>query len=96
MDINEELVKQIAENSRLVLTEDEVKEFKKEFKETLEHFSNIQNADIQEEPAFHPIKLKNHTNNDNIEPENCLTQEEALSNVKQTYEGYIKGPKVIK
>jgi len=94
MKIDKELIKKVATNARLKLTESEIKEFLPQLKEVLNDFETIKKAPTKGlEPSFQPIEIKNVTREDKITP--CLTQEEATKNAKHKSNGYIKGPKAI-
>jgi len=94
MEIDKKLLEHVVEVARLKLTEEEIKEFLPQLKDILESFSEIKKVktkDVKE--SFHPVSLKDALREDI--PSECLTQEEALKNVRDKKDGYIKGPKVI-
>ena len=95
--VTEELVKKVAENARLSLTDEELKKFTKEIKEVIvKSFSKLDEVDTSDvEASFQPIKQINKFRKD--VPSEPLSQEKALENVKENLKekGYIKGPKVI-
>jgi aspartyl-tRNA(Asn)/glutamyl-tRNA(Gln) amidotransferase subunit C len=94
MEINKELIKQVAKNSRLELTDSEIKDLLPELKEILDYFSDIKSAPSDKlKPSFHPIEIKNLTREDI--PKSCLRQSEALQNTSHKKDGYFKGPKAI-
>jgi len=94
MNINKELILNVAKNARLDLTEKEVEEFLPQLKDVLNLFSEIEKAPTQNvEPSFQPIEIKNIFREDKIEK--SLTQEEALSNTKHKKDGFFKGPKTL-
>lgn len=94
MNVDKELIKKVAENSRLNLTESEINEFLPQLKEVLENFKLLQKAPTNNlEPSFQPIEIKNITREDKVEE--GLSQEEALRNTKHKQDGYFKGPKAI-
>ncbi|MBS3155160.1 Asp-tRNA(Asn)/Glu-tRNA(Gln) amidotransferase subunit GatC [Candidatus Woesearchaeota archaeon] len=94
MNIDKELIKKVAKNARLNLTENELNKFTKECSDILDVFSKIKNVDTKNiSPAFHPIEIKNHLREDIIE--DSLSQEDALKNAKHQINGYFKGPKAI-
>lgn len=94
MKVDKELIKKVAENSRLNLTESEVNEFLPQLKEVLSNFELIQKAPTKGiEPSFQPIEIKNVTREDKVEK--SLSQKEALENAKHKQDGYFKGPKAI-
>ncbi len=94
MKINKELILQVAKNARLELTEPEIKEFEKDFKDILDAFSKISEVDTKNiKESFHPIEIKNHLRKDEIKE--SLSQEDALKNSKHRTDIYFKGPKAI-
>jgi len=97
VEVTKELVKKVAQNARLSLTDEELKKFTKEIKEViLESFNLLDEVDVTGlEASFQPIKQTNQFRKDEVgEP---LSQEDALANVKENLreKGYIKGPKVL-
>ena len=97
VEVTKDLVKRTAENARLSLTDEELEKFTTELKEVIvESFNKLDEVDTEgTEPSFQPIKQTNHFRKDEVKQ--SISQEEALSNVKedQKEKGYIKGPKVI-
>ncbi|MEM4336380.1 MAG: Asp-tRNA(Asn)/Glu-tRNA(Gln) amidotransferase subunit GatC [Candidatus Woesearchaeota archaeon] len=94
MIIDETLVKKVAKNARIELSENETKEFIKELREILENFSKLDKLDTKNtKPSFHPIEIKNHLRED--EKRNCLSNEEALRNAAHKKDGYFKGPRIV-
>ena len=94
MQITPEIVKKVAENSRLNLKEEEIKKFAKEMQDILTVFEKLSEVNTKDTPpSFHPIPIKNVTRED--EPENCLPREQALLLTKHRTETHFKGPKVI-
>ncbi|MAF51191.1 MAG: Asp-tRNA(Asn)/Glu-tRNA(Gln) amidotransferase GatCAB subunit C [Nanoarchaeota archaeon] len=94
MKVDKELIKKVATNARLKLTESEIREFLPQLKEVLKDFDTIQKAPTKNlEPSFQPLEIKNITREDKVEA--CLTQEDSIKNAKHKSNGYIKGPKAI-
>jgi aspartyl-tRNA(Asn)/glutamyl-tRNA(Gln) amidotransferase subunit C len=96
VEVNKELVKKVAKNARLDLSEAELKKFTPQLKEViLDSFNLLDEIDAEEEPSFQPIKKQNALRKDEAEP--SLTQDEALENVNIMLRdrGYIKGPKSL-
>jgi aspartyl-tRNA(Asn)/glutamyl-tRNA(Gln) amidotransferase subunit C len=94
MKVDKDLIKKVATNARLNLTDSEIKEFLPQLKEILENFKILEKAPTKNiEPSFQPIEIKNVTREDKVKE--CLTQEEALKNSKHKKDGYFKGPKAI-
>ena len=94
MKVDKELVKHIADLARLKLSEEEIEKFTPQLKEILESFSKLDEIDVDGvEPSFQPVELKNVMREDKIEE--CLSQEKALSLVKNKKDGYFKGPRAV-
>lgn len=94
MKVDMPLILRVAQNARLNLTEEEIKEFLPQLKEILDTFSKLKEVDTGKViPSFQPLELKNITRKDKIEQ--CLTQAEALENSTYKENGYFKGPKTL-
>ncbi len=94
MEIDRTLLKRVAENAKIELTEEEIKKFLPQLKEAMEFFSKLNEINTDNvKPSFQPVEIKNIMQED--EPEKCLTQDEALSLTKHKKDGYFKGPKVV-
>jgi aspartyl-tRNA(Asn)/glutamyl-tRNA(Gln) amidotransferase subunit C len=96
VEVNKELVKKVAKNARLELSEAELTKFTPQLKEViLDSFNLLDEIDADEEPSFQPIKQQNKLRKDEVKP--SLTQDEALANVNVMLRdrGYIKGPKSL-
>ena len=94
MKVDKELILKVAENARLRLSNKEVEEFLPQLQEILDAFSKLEKVDVKDiEPSFQPIKMSNVFRED--KKENCLGQEDALSNTKHKKDGYFKGPRII-
>lgn len=94
MEINKELILKVAKNSRLELTEKEIKEFLPQLKQILEAFSKIKEVKTDNiKPSFQPIELKNIYREDKVEA--CLPQEYALKNTRHKRNNFFIGPKTF-
>jgi len=94
MDVTNELIRRVAGNARLSLSEKEVEKFTLQFKEILEAFSKLDELDTKGvEIQVQPVELKDALRDDI--PKLCLSQEEALSNTPHKKDGYFKGPRAI-
>ena len=94
MEINKELIKKVAKNARIELTEEEEKELIPQLKEILDSFSVLNEANTNNlHASFQPILIKDIMRDDIVEE--CLTQEQALRNAKHKKDGFFVGPKVI-
>ena len=94
MKIDTELIQKIATLAHLELTEEEVKTFKKDFKEILNTFSILDRIDVKgTKSSFRPLEQKNILREDKIKP--SLTQKETLSFTKDHKDGFFIGQKTI-
>ena len=97
IEVTKELVKKVAQNARLSLTDEELTKFTKEIKEVIvQSFNLLDEVDVTAlEASFQPIKQTNNYRKDEVN--DSLSQEEALANVKENLreKGYMKGPKVL-
>lgn len=94
MQVDSALIKKVARNARLSLTEQEIKDFEKDFKEILNTFEEISKLNTDNiQPSFHPILIKNNIREDKIKP--SIDKENLLSNTKHKKDGYFLGPKAL-
>ncbi len=92
MLINQEVLKKVAKNSRLNLSESEIGEFTPQLRDVLEFFEKLKNVP-QAEVSIHPTNIENVYREDVVE--NSLHRDEALKNVKYQSNGRIRGPRTI-
>lgn len=94
MQVTKELIKRVASNARLNLTDAEVDKFIPEIKEILEFFSKLNELNTDNvKPSFHPIEIKNVMREDNIKA--SLKREEVFLNTKNKKDDYFKGPNAL-
>jgi len=94
MEIDKDLIRKVAKVARLDLSDQEVNKFIPQFKEVLEAFEVLRQADISGlTPAFHPVDIQARERKDI--PKQGLTQEQSLSTTTHKLNGYFKGPKVM-
>jgi len=94
MEINEDMIKHVADIARLNLTEEEIKRFTPQLKEVIESFSKLAKENTRGiKPSFQPIDIKNNMRDD--KPGICLSQEKALENAGHKKDGYFQGPKAV-
>lgn len=92
--IDQKTIERVAKLSRLSLTEEEKEKFSKDINEILESFSVIKKVDTDGvEPSFQPLEVMNVFRED--EPQDCLKQEDALSNSELKERGFFKGPRAV-
>lgn len=92
--ISREEVKKIAKLADLKLAENEVGKFQKQLSDVLNYVAILDKLDTTRVKSTSQVTgLKNITRADETEP--SLSQEEALSNTKDKYNGYFKVPIVI-
>ncbi len=94
MEIDDELITNVASLARLELNDSEKKKFAEDFKEILKAFSELDKADIKGvKLSVQPIDIKNSMRDDL--KEESLSQEDALKNAKHKKDGYFKGPRAV-
>jgi aspartyl-tRNA(Asn)/glutamyl-tRNA(Gln) amidotransferase subunit C len=94
--VDKELIKRVAKNARLSLSEEELEKFVPQIKEVIvDSFNLLDEIDAKEEPSFQPVKVKNRFRKDRVKE--GLDIESAFKNVSpKLKEGnYFKGPKVL-
>lgn len=91
--VSVEKVKDVAENARINLEDEEAEQFAEEFEKILEVFDSLDEVDTEDvEPAFQPIEVDPETRED--EKEECLDKEEVFANTDNEEDGFFKGPSV--
>ena len=91
--VDVEEVKEVAENARVDITEQEAEEFSDEFDEILEVFEKLSEVDTEDvEPAFHPVDTGAESRED--EKEETLDHEKVFQNTENEEDGFFKGPSV--
>jgi len=93
IEITQELIKKVAKNACLDLTEEEITSFEQDFKDILSYFEILAKADVPNTPSFHPVPIKDALREDEIKP--SAEHEIIMINVKEKSDGYIRGPKVV-
>jgi aspartyl-tRNA(Asn)/glutamyl-tRNA(Gln) amidotransferase subunit C len=94
MKITTELVKNLADLSRLEFSDDKIQEFKSEFEKTLDQVEQIKKVDTSKvDEAKRTLDAKTELREDNIKP--SLTQQEALSQAPKKQQGMFKIEKII-
>lgn len=93
--LTEKDVRQIADYTRIAVTEDEVARLTNDLNSIIETLKPITEYDLKEvEPTFHPIGgMCNVSREDEIKP--SLTQEEALSNAPRQQDGSFLIPSIL-
>lgn len=83
-----EELRQLARIAKLTLTPEEKEKISAQVSEAIEAVEVLSELDGQSiQPLEQPTNLRNITREDKVEP--SLSQKEALSNAKRTYQGYF-------
>ncbi len=94
MNIDEVLLKKVAANARLSLTDAEVTEFLPQLQEVFALFSALDEVDVTGVGlTLQPVPLSDILGDD--VPEDSLSQEEALSNSPHRQGEFFVGPKTL-
>ncbi len=91
--IDEDVVRHIANLSKIELKEEEVKKFKEDFKKIIEFFDQLDEIEADVEPTYHVLPLKNVFRKD--KPGKTLDRDAVLANARYKENGYFKGPRVV-
>ena len=92
--IDEDLVRHIGKLSRIELSDQEVRDFRRQLASILEYFDKLQQLNTDGvEPMPHAVELHNVLADD--VPAGGLTHEQALANAPQHGDGFFLVPKVI-
>jgi len=94
MDVTPELVRHLAELSRLRLSDEEVEKIIPELRSVLGYFERISELDVDDlEELVRPIFSSNVLRPDEAAP--GLDQEEALRMAPEKQDGFFKLPRVV-
>ena len=94
MLIDRELLRKVAKNARLRLTDEELTEFTPQLKEILDVFSQLDKVNTDNTlMSIQPVDLKNVLREDVQTP--CLSQDRVLANTIHKKNGYFLGPKAL-
>ncbi len=94
-EITTDVVKHVANLARIdIQNEEKAQEFTNELDKIVDYAKQLDELQLSEtEPMFHALDLKNVMRED--EPNEPLSQDEALSNSKSTEDGQFKVPKML-
>jgi len=96
VEVNKELIRKVAENARLNLSEEELEKFVPQIKEVIiDSFNKLDEIQADEAPSFQPIEQKNKLRKDEVKE--SISVDDALLNVAPRLKEntYIKGPKAL-
>jgi aspartyl-tRNA(Asn)/glutamyl-tRNA(Gln) amidotransferase subunit C len=92
--INPELIRHIAELSRIELDEERIEHFTEQLSSIIGYFDKLNELDTENvEPLTHPIELSNALRPD--EPAASLSAEQALAGAPDEDGSFFKVPKVL-
>ena len=97
MKVDTTLVKHIAKLGNLTLSEAEIKLYTRQIKSILAYIETLNKVDTANiKPTYQTLdKTTNVWREDKLQPERGLTQKQALSQAKKTYQGYFLVNRVI-
>lgn len=94
MKIDDEMMEKIARLANIKLTEEEKKEFEKDFQEILEYFKVLDEVDVDGvKSSFRPIEIENSLREDIPKP--SLSVEDAQKFTENKKDGFFIGPRSI-
>lgn len=89
-------VKHVAKLANLEIKDSEIEKFEKQLSEVLSHIDKLKKAPTKNVPETSQVtELENITREDKADSARILSQEEALSNTKNTENGFFKVKGVI-
>lgn len=89
--VQTEEVKDVAENARITLEDEEAEKFAEEFEDILDMFETLDEVDTEDvEPSFHPVEVSPETREDEVGE--TLEKEEVFQNADNEEDGFFKGP----
>lgn len=89
--IDRKMMEHICLLAKLNLTDAEKDSYARELSDVLEAFKVLDSIDAKDEPAFHPIEIRDRLREDEI----IATKWDSLANAKATDKRYIRGPKIV-
>lgn len=96
MKLTKPQVKHISELARLDLSNEEIAKFRRQLSSILEYVELLNEVDTSNvEQTAQTTGLKSVFHDDKPQKEQCLTQEEVLSNAPEKQEGYVETKAVL-
>lgn len=94
--ITKKQIKHIADLANIPVSDKEQDQLRNAFEETLNTIAELQSVDIiGVEPTHQVTGFENVLREDVIDEENMFTQDEALANAPEKYNGYFVVPRII-
>lgn len=94
--ISREEVEKLAKLANLTLSDDEISKFPAQISEILALVSRLSEVDTKSVgPTSQVTKQPDVFRDDSIDPRRSLTQQQALSQAKNTYKGFFVVPKIF-
>ncbi len=91
--IDLEMVKKVANLSKLEIDEKDLEDFRDQFINILDYFEKLDEVDAEDvKPTSHAMEIINEVREDVVSDE--FDNEEALKNASKKEDGYFKGPRV--
>ena len=90
--VDEELIKRVAKNARLKLSDEEIEQFTKQLGDILGAFKSLDEVKTDKvKPSFHPQEISDVYREDKAEKFDW----DPLANTKHKEKKYFKGPKIV-
>ena len=91
-EIDKELVKRVANNARLKLTDEEITKFTRQLEDILVAFKSLDEVNTDKvKPSFHPQEISDVYREDKAEKFDW----DPLANTKHKEGKYFKGPRIV-
>lgn len=86
----------VAKLAKLTLTDSEIEKFRNQLSKVISYIGELDEVDTKKDEATsQTTKLENVKRKDELKPQNCLSQEEALSGTDKTHNGYFVVPGIL-
>ncbi len=83
--------------ARLELSENDTEKYTPKLNPVLDYFNELDDVDTEGvEPTYHVLPLSNVFREDEVgKQDDCLTQDEVLSNAPKSQDGFFKAPRMM-
>ncbi len=90
--IDKELIKRVAGNARLKLSDEEIERFTKQLEDILSAFKSLDEVNVEKvKPSFHPQEISDVYREDKAQKFDW----DPLANTKHKEKKYFKGPRIV-
>lgn len=93
--ISKDLIKNLSRLAKINLTEEQIEKYSNDFSSVMGYMEEIKNLDVENIPETARVTDEGNVfREDEVKP--SFSQEQALKNSKNTYNGYFLVPQILK